>query len=185
MHGELSLLFFVFPMSQFMVVRMLVRVIGPVLVHVTMRGTNRREFICFVSVRSAEVMVMIMTAPEVLRIIVGNQQTLAMMPASAEDVIVFLALRCSLILTQALPLTMWMLLDLLSHERRCEYTIARSLEEEAIVDIHQAIKAEPFIDPADFLQQFTAEGHQVALDSINVRPPRLLKLSQVFSHQSI
>src|SRR5712692_5588772 len=171
MHGELSLLFFVFPMCKLLLLRMLVLVIGPVLVHVTMRGTNRREFMRFVSVRSAEMMVMVMTAPEVLRIIVGNQQTLAMMPASAEDVIVFLALRCSLILTQALPLTMWMLLDPLSHERRCEHTIAGSLEEEAIVDIHQAIKAEPFIDPADFLQQFAAEGHQVAFDSIDVGSP--------------
>jgi len=89
-----------------MVVRMLVRVIGPVLMHVTMQGTNRWEFMGFVGMRSAEMMVMVMTAPEMLRIIVGNQQTLAMMPASTEDVIVLLALRRSLILTQALPLTM-------------------------------------------------------------------------------
>src|SRR5215471_15188703 len=105
-------------MPQFMVVRMLVRVIGPVLMHVTMHSTNGREVMRIVSVRSAEMMVMVMTAPEVLRIIVGDQQTLTMMPASTEDVIVFLALRRSIILTQALPLTMGMLLDPFSYERR-------------------------------------------------------------------
>src|SRR6266566_506809 len=46
-------------------------------------------------------------------------------------------------------------------------------------------QAEPLINPANLLQQLSTKSHQVSLDSIYIRPPRFIKLTQVIRHQAI
>src|SRR2546425_9967740 len=80
---------------------------------------------------------------------------------------------------------MGVLLDALSNQRRCNDAIARSFEKETVVDVHQAVKAEFFVNPTNFWQQFAAEGQQVALNGINIGAGRFMKVAQVVRHQSI
>src|SRR5215472_86644 len=94
----------VFSMPELMIVRVFVRMIGPVLVCMSVHHSKGRKLFLLMGVCSFQVMVM--TAPEVLRIVVGNQQALAMMPAGTEDVVVLLALCRTVILAQAIPFTM-------------------------------------------------------------------------------
>src|ERR1043166_8394190 len=105
---------------------------------VSMHHTRRGKLLRGMCMGSFQMRRMIMTIPPVLRIKIGNEQTLSMMPAITEDVIIFLAFRNSLILTQTIPFTMRMLLDSFGHQRRDHDTIARSLEEETAVNIHEA-----------------------------------------------
>src|SRR5579864_6156355 len=133
-----------------MIVRMFVRMIRPVLVYMSVHHFKGWKFILLMGVCSLQVMVMVMTTPEVLRIVVGNQQAFAMMPASTEDVIILLALCCALVVTQAIPFTVWVLLDALNHAWSRQDAIAGGFEEETVVDVHQAIEAETLVDPADF-----------------------------------
>src|SRR5215831_17404403 len=102
-------------MPEFMIVRVLVRMIGPVLVCMSMHHSRGWKLFLLMGVCSLQVMVMVMTAPEVLRVVVRNQQALTMMPAGTEDVIVFLALCRTVILAQAIPFTMRVLFDALSY----------------------------------------------------------------------
>src|SRR6202023_2965887 len=104
-----------------------------------------------------EMVGMIMTRPVIYWVVVRCQEAFAMMPAIAEDVIILLAPGSLLILAQAIPLSMGMLLDTLRNQRRCNDAIARSFEKEAVVDVHQSVKAEFFVNPANFWQQFPAE----------------------------
>lgn len=73
------------------------RMVGPVLVVVGMHRARRRQFTGRVRVRPLKVPRVIVTIPPALRIIVGNEQILAVMPAITEDVIIFLALRRTLV----------------------------------------------------------------------------------------
>src|SRR5207302_1547029 len=101
-------------------------------------------------------------------IVVGHEQALAMMPAIAEDVVVLLTFGRTLVITQAVPLKMGMLFDALGYNG-CGYgTIASSLEEEAEINVHQAIEAKLLVNPANFAQQFATESHQIALNSIDI-----------------
>src|SRR6266699_1155101 len=168
-----------------MIVRVFVRMIGPMLVCMSVHHSKGWKLFLLMGVCSLQVMVMVMTAPEVLRIVVGNQQALAMMPAGTEDVIVLLALCRTVILAQAIPFTMRVPLDALNHTWSCQDAIAGGFQEETVVDVHQAIEAETLVDPADFLQQTAPEGHQVALDGIHVGSGGLMKLAQVFGHQPV
>src|SRR6266568_2672722 len=93
---------------------------------------------------------MIMSKPQVFRVVIGNQQTFAMMPAITEDIIILLAFGGLLIFAQTIPLTMWMLLKTFSQLGYGNHTVTSSLEEEATVNIHQTIKTEFFVNPADF-----------------------------------
>src|SRR5216683_7203134 len=172
-------------MPEFMIVRMFVRMIGPVLVYMSVHHSKGWKFIHLMGVCALQMMVMIVTAPEVLRIVVGNQQAFAMMPASTEDVIILLALCCALVVTEAIPFTMWVLLDALNRAWSRQDAIAGGFEEETVVDVHQAIEAETLVDPADFWQQTSPEGHQVALNGIHIGSGGLVKLAQVFGHQPV
>src|SRR5260370_41029331 len=135
-----------------MIMWVLVRVIGPVLVRMRVQLARWRQFLRRVRMRPYQMIRMIMTTPQMLSVIVSYQQTLPVMPARPEDVIVLLTLSRLLILAQAIPFTVWMLLDPLSHNWPGHSTIARRFEEEAEVDIHQAIEAELFVDPTHFRQ---------------------------------
>src|SRR5579875_1756268 len=126
-----------------------------------------------------KMMLMVVAAPQVPRIVVGDQQALPMMPARAEDIIIFLALCRPLVLAQTLPLAVLVLPDTPGHQRSRDDAIPRCFKEKAEVDVHQAIEAELFVDPADLRQQFAAERHQVSFNSINIRAGRLAELAQV------
>ena len=80
---------------------------------------------------------------------------------------------------------MGMLLDTLRNQRCRNDAIARSFEKEAVVDVHQAVKAEFFVNPANFWQQFPAEGHQVTFNGIDIRACCFTKVAQVIRHQAI
>src|SRR6266567_4701460 len=120
--------------TSFVMMGMFVRVVGPVLVSVAMHRANGGKLMHFVRVGPAQVVVMVMTTPEMLRVVIGNQQTLAMMPTGTENVIVLLALRCSFLVAQAFPLTVQMLLNSFNYPGCGKDTIARSFEEKAIED---------------------------------------------------
>src|SRR5260370_1237163 len=136
-----------------MAMGVLMRMIGPMPVRVAMHYAGGREFILRVRVRPFEVPGVIVPVPLVVRVIVGNQQTLAMMPAVAEDIIVLFAPGSPFLLAEAVPFAVRVLLDALDDARSSDRSIAGRLEKEAVVDVHQAIETELLIDPADFLQQ--------------------------------
>ena len=91
-----------------------------------------------------------MAAPQVVWIVVHNQQTFSVVPTVAENVVVRLALSSLLFFTQAVPLAMGMFLQQICDRREGYNAIAGCLEEKAIVNIHQAVEAELFVDPAYF-----------------------------------
>src|SRR5579884_1576376 len=96
---------------------------------------------------------MVMSAPVMLRLVVSHKQALSVMPAIAENVIIFLAPGRPFLLAQAVPFTVRMLDEQLDDLRCGLHPVAGGLEEETIVNIHQAIEAEALIDPAHFTQQ--------------------------------
>src|SRR5215471_5552760 len=100
-------------------------------------------------VSSLQMMRMIMPSPQVLRSIIGYQQAFPMMPAVAKDIIILFTLGSALLFTQTEPFSMLVLLDSFSHQRSSQDTIARCFEEEAEIDIHQAVKAEALFNPAN------------------------------------
>src|SRR6266566_7255047 len=124
--------------------------IGPVLVDMGMHGPGSRQFVGRMSVSPFEVTGVIMTSPQILRLIISYQQAFPMMPAIAKDVIVLLALGHTLLLIQTEPFTVWVFLDAFCHYRRGQDMIARGFEEEAEIDIHQAVETEALINPANF-----------------------------------
>ena len=136
-------------------------------------------------VSPCEMIGMIMTSPQVLRPVISYQQAFPMMPAVAKDIIILLALGRAFLFIQIEPFSMWVLLDAFSHLRSGQDTIARGFEEEAEIDIHQAVKTEALINPANLGQQLPTKSHQVALDCIHIRPGGFTKLTQVIGHQSI
>src|SRR5690348_14419063 len=121
---------------------------------------------------------MIVTAPQICRVVVRDQQTLSMMPTVSEDIVIFFTFRCPLVLTQAVPFPMLVLDDTFSNERRLQDAIAGGFEEEAKVDIHQAIETKLLIDPAHFWQQFSSESHQITFNRIGISSACFLKLAQ-------
>jgi hypothetical protein len=133
-----------------MIVRMLMGVVRPVLVVMCMRCSSRWQFIRGMGMRTFKMVGMIVTTPQLLGTIIGDQQTLAVVPAVAEDIIILLAFGGALILTQAEPFSMRMLFDALRDQGHGQDTIAGGLEEKAVVDIHEAIKTEALVDPAYF-----------------------------------
>src|SRR6266567_4653038 len=101
------------------------------------------------SMRALDVIGMIVTTPQVLRVIVRDQQALSVMPAIAEDIVILLALGCLFILAQTVPLTMGMLLDTFRHQGSRKGAVASSFDKESEVDVRQAIETEFFVDPAN------------------------------------
>jgi len=55
-------------MRLFVIMRMFVGVIEPVVMHMGMHGTDRRQFFRFVRVQSIEVIGVIVTAPQVANV---------------------------------------------------------------------------------------------------------------------
>src|SRR5258708_9959084 len=151
--------------------------VGPVAVFMRVHDAIRRQFFWRVGMVARDMVRMIMAAPGIAGIVVGYEQALSVMPAVAEDVVVLLTFGCALVITQAVPLKVGMLLDAFSCQRGGYDTIASSLEEEAEVNVHQAIETELLVNPANFAQQFAAEGHQVAFNSINIWTGILLELA--------
>src|SRR5260370_35677057 len=84
-----------------------------------------------------DMMGMIMPAPQVALPVISYQQALSMVPAITKDVIILLTLSGTVFLAQAEPLTVWRPFDLISHSRRCQYTISRHLTEEHVINHHQ------------------------------------------------
>src|SRR5438270_4988011 len=109
-----------------------------------MHYASRRQFIRSMDMCAFEMVGVIVPTPQMLWTIIGDQKTLAMVPAVTEDIVIFLTFGGTLILTQAEPFTMGMLFDALSDRRQCQDTIARGFEEKAVVDIHKAIETETF-----------------------------------------
>src|SRR5579875_555400 len=122
--------------------------VGPVLMHMRMHDTWGGQLMLLVRMRAFQVEWMVMPAPQMLRVIVHHQQALTMMPAITEDVVILLALRRSLLFTQAIPFTVRMLLQQRRQRRQGQHAIARGFEEETEMDVHEAIETELFIDPA-------------------------------------
>src|SRR5260370_7669905 len=98
-----------------------------------------------------DMMGMIMPAPQVALPVISYQQSLSMVPAITKDVIILLTLSGTVFLAQAEPLTVWMPFDIISHSRRCQDTIARCLEEEPVMDTHQAQEPKAPTNPANLL----------------------------------
>src|SRR4051794_36163446 len=93
------------------VVRVLVVVVGPVLVLMSVRRAGRRQLVGQVGVGAAQVPGVFVPRPAVGGHKVGHQQALAMMPAALVDIEVLLALGGALLLAQAVPLAVRVLLD--------------------------------------------------------------------------
>src|SRR5437660_703966 len=99
-----------------------------------------------------KMMLMIVTAPQILSIVIGYQQALPVVPARTKDIIVLLAPRRSILLAQARPLSVRMLLKQFAQLGKRNNTIARGLKEETVVDVHQAIEPELLLNPVDLPQ---------------------------------
>src|SRR5579875_3994339 len=128
---------------------------------------------------------MIVTGPVMLRLVILHQQAFAMMPAITKNVIVFLTPGSALIFAQTVPFAMRMSLQSFGHFRYHLNMIPRCLEEKAEVNVHQAIEAKLLVNPADFGQERAAKRHQISFNRVCLRSWRLLKLAQIFSHQTI
>src|SRR5580700_7949560 len=126
---------------------MFVGVIEPVVVHMGMHGADLRQFFRLMGVHSIEVIGMIVTAPQVANVIVDDEQAFAVMPTGAENVVVLLTPGGLLLLAEAVPLAMLVLLDMCCHLWNGQGAITGGFEEEAKVDVHQAIEAELLVDP--------------------------------------
>jgi hypothetical protein len=74
-----------------MIMRVFMRMVWPVLVCMAMHGTGRREFLWCMSMSTLKMVGVIMTTPQVVWVVVGDQQALTVMPAISEDVIILLA----------------------------------------------------------------------------------------------
>src|SRR5579884_2299446 len=98
-----------------MVMGVFVRMVGPVLVDVAVLLSRRRQFPRLVGACAADVVRMVMAAPEVLRVVVENEQALPVMPARAEDIVIFLALRRALLFAQAEPFAVRVLFNAVGH----------------------------------------------------------------------
>src|SRR5947209_2211156 len=115
-----------------MIMRMLMGVIMPVLVGMRMHCASRRQIIRSMGMRAFEMIGVIMPTPKMLGTIIGDQETLAMVPAITEDIVIFLTFGGTLILAQAEPFTMGMLFDAFSDHRQGHDTIAGGFEEKAV-----------------------------------------------------
>src|SRR5438876_1067611 len=120
-----------------------------------MRRASRVKLLHRLSMLAIDMIGMVVSMPPVIGIEVRYQQALAMMPACAKDIIIFLTLRRAFFLAQAIPFAMGMFLNSPGYYRSGNRAITRRLEEEAEVNIHQAIKTEFLINPANFRQQFS------------------------------
>ena len=159
--------------------------VWPVPVFVSMHHARRWQFLRSVSMLTRDVMRVVVPAPPMLGIEVRYQQALAMMPARAKDIIIFLTLGRTFFLAQAIPFAMGMFLNSLGHNLSGNSAIARSFEKEAEVNIHQAIKAEFLVNPNNLRQQLAPESHQVSLYRVDIWTCRLTKFAQVIGNQPI
>src|SRR4051812_26534889 len=98
-------------MLSTVVMRMIVIVIRPVLMLVAVRRAGRRQLLGRVGVPANKMMRVIMAKPAILGRKVGDEQALAMMPAALVDIKVALALGGALLLGQAVPFLMWVLIQ--------------------------------------------------------------------------
>ena len=151
--------------------------VRPVPVFVCMRRASRGKLLHRMSMLAIDMIGMVVSMPPVFGIEVRYQQALAMMPACAKDIIIFLTLRRAFFLAQAIPFAMGMFLNSPGYYRRGNRAITRRLEEEAEVNIHQAIKTEFLVNPANFRQQLSPESHQVGLNRIDIWPRRFTELA--------
>src|SRR5579884_4033694 len=120
---------------------------------------------------------MVMPAPVMLRSIIGHKQALSVMPAVAENVIILLALGRPFLLAQAVPFAVRMFDKQINDLRRGLHPVARGLEKETVVNIHQAIEAKTLIEPAHFAQQRARKDHEIALNCIHVWSGSLAKFA--------
>src|SRR5262249_51744916 len=144
--------------SSLVVMRMLVIVIRPVLVLVAVRRARWRQLLGWVGVPAAKMARVIVAEPAILGPKVRCQQALAVMPAALVDVEVAFALSGALLLGQAVPFQVRVLLQQCSQIRQRQHAIARSFDHQALVDIEQAVEAELLFEPADLGQQRPPKG---------------------------
>jgi len=85
------------------------RMVRPMLMHMRMHLPWGWQFTCSMGMGPAEMTAMIVPRPKMLLYKIRHQQTLSMVPALTENIIILLTLACPLVLTQAGPLTMCML----------------------------------------------------------------------------
>src|SRR5436305_1594006 len=110
----------------------------------------------------------IVAPPQVLRAIIGYQQTFPVMPAITKDIIVLLTFGCLLIFAQTKPFAMGVLDNAFRNLGSGQHAIARGFEEEAVVDVHQAIETETLVNPANLRQKRSAKCHEIAFDGIDI-----------------
>src|SRR5947209_11450841 len=97
--------------------------IRPVSMVVNMHHTRRRQFFSGVRMFTRDVIGVVVPGPPLLRIEVGHQQALTMVPPAAKGIIILLTLRRLLVFTKTKPFAMGMLLDTLGHKRSCDHVI--------------------------------------------------------------
>src|SRR5579863_637468 len=126
------------PLPLLHIVRMwvFVRMVRPMVMHMSVHRTGGWQFVCLMGMSPLKMLYMVMPAPYLLWIKISDQQAFAVMPAVTENVVILLAPGRALILAQAIPFAMWMLLDTLHNNRSCHRPIACCLEEETEVDVH-------------------------------------------------
>ena len=85
--------------------------VRPVPVFVRMHRARRGKLLHGMSMLAIDMMGMVVSTPPVFGIEVRYQQALAMMPACAKDIIIFLTLSRAFFLAQAIPFAMGMFLN--------------------------------------------------------------------------
>src|SRR5438046_8510173 len=122
--------------------------VRPVPVFVCMRRASRGKLLHRMSMLAIDMIGMVVSMPPVFGIEVRYQQALAMMPACAEDIIIFLTLRRAFFLAQAIPFAIGMVLNSAGYYPRRNRAITRRLDEVASVKILQAINTDFLVDRA-------------------------------------
>ena len=134
--------------------RMLVIMIRPMLVLVAVRRAGWRQLLGRMGVPAAEMVRVIMAEPAILGHKVRYQQTLAMMPTALVDVEVPFALGGALLLGQAVPFQVRVLLQQCSHIRQRQDAIARALLPRSLPDPLYVFEQPPLLGPC--------ESHRIA-----------------------
>src|SRR4051812_43019501 len=154
-------------------------VVRQMAMRVGMRLAWRRQLLRGMRVGSLKMSPIIVAAPAFSRGRVSRQQALTVMPARTKQVVVLLALGRLFFRQEAIPFTMGMLDQPLGDGRQRDRAQTGGLEEEAPVNIREAVEAKLLVEKADLLQQFAAAGQQIAFNGVDIWSRRLVEIAQV------
>src|SRR6478672_10929006 len=116
-------------------------VVRQMAVRVRMRLAWRWQLLRGMRVDSLKMPPIIVAAPAFSRGCIGRQQALTVMPARTKQVVVLLTFRRPFFGQEAIPLTMGMLDQPLGDGRQRDRAQTGGLEEEAPVDVREAVEA--------------------------------------------